>query len=118
MAERLYFYKYKARAQSQSQQDMKSITSLLSQTVHKIKLAYSHDGERAGIEHRVANTYDDVIEDGGDKAQKHESNCECDHDNWYLMMNNYVLIYSLFYKDSKNNRIIQINTHLFSINMQ
>lgn len=74
---------------------MKSITSLLPKAIRKIKLADSHDGKGACIEHRVADTHDDVIEDGCDKAQKHESNCECDHDYWCLRVNNYVLIYSL-----------------------
>ena len=75
---------------------MKSITSRFSQSVAKVKLAYSHEGERAGIENSVKDSHDNVIKDSGNETQKHEGNCKCDHDYWVLMMNDYVLKLSMF----------------------
>lgn len=74
---------------------MKSITSLLSKAVRQVKLSDAHDRKGTGIEHRVADAYHDVIENGGDETQKHECNCKCDHDYWCLKMNDYVLKYTL-----------------------
>lgn len=74
---------------------MKSIASLLSQAIRNVKLSDAHDGKGTGIEHRVADAHHDVIENGCNETQKHESNCKCDHDYWCLKMNDYVLKYAL-----------------------
>lgn len=75
---------------------MKSITSYFSQSVAKVKLAYSHEGECAGIEYSVTDAHDNVIQDSGNETEKHEGNCKCDHDYWFLRINDYVLKLSMF----------------------